>query len=54
MMNLARMYFDGLGTTKNLPEAIRLYEGAAEAGEFLAQVELARIHARGVGVPAKP
>jgi len=37
-----------------LPEAVRLYEGAAEAGEFVAQVELARIYARGVHVPANP
>ena len=34
--------------------AIRLYEGAAEAGEFMAQIQLARMNARGVGVPADP
>jgi TPR repeat protein len=52
--NLARMYAEGVGTAKNLPEAVRLYEKAAEAGEFVAQVELARIYARGVHVPANP
>jgi TPR repeat protein len=48
------MYAEGLGTAKNLPEAVRLYEKAAEAGEFVAQIELARIYARGVYVPANP
>jgi TPR repeat protein len=52
MANLAYMYAEGVGTTRNLPEALRLYEQAAEAGEFLAQVELACMHARGVAVPA--
>src|ERR1700704_5914264 len=36
--NLARMYAEGLGTAKNLPEAARLYEGAAEPGEFVDQL----------------
>jgi len=49
------MYVEGLGTTKkNLQEALPLYEHAAEAGEFLAQVKLARMYARGVGVAADP
>jgi TPR repeat protein len=46
------MYAEGVGTAKNLPEAVRLYEKAAEAGEFVAQVERARIYARGVHVLA--
>ena len=50
--NLARMCAEGVGTAKKLPEAVRLYEKVAEAGEFVAQVELARIYARGVHVPA--
>ena len=50
-MNLARMYAEGLGTSKNVEEAVQLYEEAAEGGEFLAQVELGRIYSRGVGVP---
>ena len=51
-LQLAREYAEGVGTAKNLPEAVRLYEKAAEAGEFVAQVELARIYARGVHVLA--
>lgn len=39
---------------ENLQEALPLYEQAAEAGEFLAQVELARMYARGVGVATNP
>jgi uncharacterized protein len=54
MTNLARMYAEGLGTGKNLPEAVRLYEAAAEAGEFLAQVALGRIYSHGADVPANP
>jgi TPR repeat protein len=48
------MYSEGLGIPQNLPEAIRLYEVAAAAGEFLAQVELGRIYSRGLGVTADP
>jgi TPR repeat protein len=46
------MYAEGLGIPKNLPEAIRLYEAAAKAGEFFAQVDLARLYSKGTGVPA--
>jgi len=46
------MYAAGLGIPKNLTEAIRLYEKAANAGEFLARIELARIYSRGAEVPA--
>ncbi|HET6931067.1 MAG TPA: hypothetical protein VFI45_12160 [Candidatus Acidoferrum sp.] len=53
-MNLARMHAEGLGTPQNLEEAAQLYEEAADAGEFLAQVELARMYVRGMGVPANP
>ncbi len=35
MANLARMHAEGLGIPKNLLEAIRLYEGAANAESFL-------------------
>src|SRR2546426_463005 len=45
IVNLARMHAEGLGIPRNLPEAIRLYEVAAKAGEFLAQIELGRIAA---------
>src|ERR1700730_1887758 len=50
--NLAHMYAEGVGTAKNLPKTVRLYKGAAESGEFGAQVALTRIYARGVRVPA--
>jgi TPR repeat protein len=46
------MHVEGLGIPKNLPEAIRLFEAAAKAGEFFAQVGLARIHSQGLGPPA--
>jgi uncharacterized protein len=48
------MYARGLGIAKSLPEAIRLYETAANAGEFSAQVELGRIYSRGLGTPVDP
>lgn len=48
---LARMYAHGLGITRDLPKAIDLYKRAAEAGEFLAQVELGRLYSRGEEVP---
>lgn len=53
VVNLARMFAEGLGTPKNLPEAIRHY-GAVAKVEIRAQLELARIYARGLGVPADP
>ena len=52
LANLARMYAGGLGVPENVSEAIRLYESAAKAGEFLAQIELGRIYSRGIGVVA--
>ena len=48
--NLALMYADGLGISKDLAEAIRLYKAVAKF-EFRAQLELGRIYSRGVGVP---
>lgn len=57
VVNLARMYAQGLGIPKDVPEAVRHYEKAASAGEFpsLAElVELGRIYSRGVDVPADP
>ncbi|MGH9571023.1 MAG: tetratricopeptide repeat protein, partial [Candidatus Angelobacter sp.] len=50
LSNLARIYYEGLGVLKNLAEAIRLFEAAATAGEFLPQIELGRIYSRGLGV----
>jgi uncharacterized protein len=51
VVNLARMHAEGLGTRRNVPEAIRLYKTVA-AVEFLAPVELGRIYSRGLGVPS--
>jgi len=50
MVNLARMYTEGLGIPPNQDEANRLFESAAKAGEFVAQIELGRIYSRGLGV----
>ncbi|MGA9724883.1 MAG: tetratricopeptide repeat protein [Candidatus Binatus sp.] len=51
--NLARMYAEGLGISKDVAEAVRLYRAVAKF-EFRAQLELGRIYSRGVGVPADP
>jgi TPR repeat protein len=51
VVNLGRMFAEGLGIPKNLPEAIRHYR-AVERVEIRAQLELARIYSRGLGVPA--
>lgn len=49
IVNLARMYAEGLGIERNMAEAIRLYK-AVEKVEFLAQIALGRIYSRGNGV----
>lgn len=41
--NLGLMYRDGLGTDPNIHSAIALFERAADAGEFLPHIWLARI-----------
>jgi TPR repeat protein len=51
--NLARMYADGLGISKDMAEAIRLYKAVGKS-EFRAQLELGRIYSRGLGVPTDP
>jgi len=38
VVNLARMYSEGLGIPQNVHEAIRLYEMAAAAGDSLARL----------------
>jgi TPR repeat protein len=53
VVNLAQMHAEGLGTRRNVPEAIRLYKTVASV-EFLAPVELGRIYSRGLGVPSDP
>jgi hypothetical protein len=45
------MYRHGQGTVCDMREAIRLYQMAATQGEFLAQIELGRMYARGEDVP---
>jgi TPR repeat protein len=51
VINLARMYAEGLGIQKDMSEAVRLYKSVSGA-EFLALVALGRIYARGTEVPA--
>lgn len=49
VVNLARMYAQGLSVPVNLHEAIRLYETVGNV-EFIAAIELGRIYSRGSGV----
>ena len=51
--NLARMYAEGLGISKDLAEAIRLYKAVGKS-EFRAQLELGRIYSNGIGVAPDP
>ena len=51
--NLARMYAEGLGISKDLAEAIRLYKAVGKS-EFRAQLELGRIYSNGIGVATDP
>ena len=53
VVNLARMYAEGLGIPKDVSIAIRYYAAVAKV-EPRAQLELARIYSRGLGVPADP
>ena len=50
LVNLARMVAEGLGTSKDLKKAIRIYKAVANV-EPRAQLELGRIYSRGGGVP---
>jgi uncharacterized protein len=50
VLNLARMYAEGLGVPKDVAEAVRLYK-TVSAVEFLALIALGRIYSRGEGVP---
>ncbi|HSY60180.1 MAG TPA: tetratricopeptide repeat protein [Terriglobales bacterium] len=49
IVNLARMYAQGLGVPADIREAIRLYESVGNF-EFLAAIELGRIYSRSLGV----
>ena len=51
VVNLARMYEEGLGVEKDMTEAIRLYKAVAKV-EFFAQVALGRIYSSGKSVVA--
>src|ERR1700675_3388809 len=55
VLNLGRMYLGGLGISKNIPEAIRLFEIVARRSDgsdaFEARIELGRTYSRGLGVP---
>ena len=53
VVNLAWMHAEGLGTRRNVHEAIRLYKSVANV-EFLASAEPGRIYSRGLGVPTDP
>lgn len=49
-IELANLYYSGLGTEKNLVEAARLYRKAADAGHSKAQVLLGNMYVFGEGV----
>src|SRR5262249_27194637 len=55
VLNLGYMYAKGLGTARNVPEAIRHFEAVAlpadSSDAFLARIELGRLFSRGDGVP---
>jgi len=53
VVNLARMFAEGLGIPRDVREAIRCYK-AVEKVEIRARLELARIYSQGLGVPADP
>jgi TPR repeat protein len=48
---LARMYFEGRGVTKNDAVALEWYRKAAEQGHVKAQFDLGEMYLRGQGVP---
>jgi TPR repeat protein len=50
VVNLGRMFAEGLGVPKDLPQAIRHYKAVAKV-ELRAQLGLARIYSRALGVP---
>lgn len=54
MVNLGRIYHEGIGTPADPVEASRWYEQAARRGEFLAQIELARMYVTGSPMQADP
>ena len=53
VVNLARMHEEGIGTPRNVAEAIRLYKAVGKV-ECMASIALGRIYSRGDGVLANP
>jgi TPR repeat protein len=52
MLNLGRMYAQGLGVSQNAAKAIHFFERVTtRPDQFFAQIELARVFADGLGVP---
>lgn len=53
VLNLGRMYAQGLGIEQNVPEAIHHFEDVAwnTVDAFPARLEMGRLYARGLGVP---
>jgi TPR repeat protein len=53
ILNLGRMYAQGLAVGQNIPEAIRRFEDVAwnTVDAFPARIEMGRLYARGIGVP---
>jgi TPR repeat protein len=53
ILNLGRMYAQGLAVGQNAPEAIRRFEDVAwnTVDAFSARIEMGRLYARGLGVP---
>jgi TPR repeat protein len=55
VLNLARMYAHGLGTSQDVPEAIRLFEAVAKPNDSTdaldARIELGRMFSRDADVP---
>jgi len=49
---VARCYYHGIGTHKNLPKALQWYKKAAERGDAEAQYTLGRAYEFGEGVEA--
>ena len=55
VLNLARMYAQGMGMQQDVPKAIMHFEAVARPSDssdaFPARIELGRIFSRGLGVP---
>lgn len=54
MLNLGNMYAAGLGTEKDVSQALRWYRQAAEGGDAIGLYEVGRAYDQGLGVSADP